>query len=272
MLELKAELKATHTPLQDLIIAHRLLSEEDLTRLYAKELNLPFVRLSVSELSPEYLRLLPEHMARRYKAVVFDVQPGDTKLVATDNPNDVAVNDLLRKILGENYKLFMATPSHLHSALDAYRRHNITHPESLVKDLHQTSIKSQEDPRIFQTVHFLIEQAVSRHATAIHIEPRENIVVVRFRISGSLSEAYKLPRNVLEPIVSRLKLLSGSNLSQAVSLEGRFRIESHESIYTISMTTLPVIDGEKVVLRLHNESASAPSLEHWVSGEIILRL
>jgi type IV pilus assembly protein PilB len=258
--DLKAELKATHIPLSELILRHNILSEEKLAKSYAAELGLPYVRLAVSNLEPVHLRLMPENISRRYRAVVFDVKPDDTKLVATDNQLPSEVTKLLSKLLGDNYELFLSSPSQVHSALDVYRQLGVHHSDIVNSTVEDNPVERPDDPRIYKTVYHVIDQAIDRGASVIHIEPREDVIVVRFRIDGHLKEAYKIPIAVLAPLVTRIKLLAGLRPDINLSQSGRFRVESHNSTFSLDVVTLPMADGEKITLSIKNESLTPPTL------------
>jgi type IV pilus assembly protein PilB len=111
---------------------------------------------------------------------------------------------------------------------------------------------------VAQTVNILIEYGVKAGASDIHIEPRENFVVVRYRIDGLLREANKLPRKLLGALVSRIKILSNMKIDEhRAPQDGRFKVEVSGNVYALRVSTLPILDGEKVVMRILNESTKA---------------
>lgn len=253
--ELKAEVRATHVPLADLALSRQVISEEQFTKAFAEELELPFAKLPLSDLPPAYLRLLPERIARRYRAIVFDVADNDTKSVAIDSPLSPEVSEMLPKLLGDNYKLFIAPSSHIHSALDTYRHLNVNHSEVVNRTVEQPGVEIKDNPAIYKTLHYIIEKAIENRASVIHIEPSDQFVLVRFRVNGQLKLAYKLPIALLSPLVNRIKLASGLISGLKIIQEGRFRLESQGQTYSVDAFILPLADGEKATLQLHNESA-----------------
>src|SRR5581483_2195024 len=106
-------------PLQDLAIKNKLISEEELTKLYAEEIEVPYVELNAKEIKAEVLKQLPERIARQYNAVVFDAQK-DAKLVAMEDPDDIQALNFLHKQLGNNIKVYITTSSLLQAALGQY--------------------------------------------------------------------------------------------------------------------------------------------------------
>jgi type IV pilus assembly protein PilB len=119
-----------------------------------------------------------------------------------------------------------------------------------------------EDSPIAQTVNLIIEYGVKAGASDVHIEPRENYVLIRYRVDGILKEANKLPKKVLGALVSRIKILSNLKIDERrMPQDGRFKVQVSDQIYALRVSTLPIVDGEKVVMRILNESAKAATLE-----------
>ena len=267
---LRQQEKNEKRPLQDLVIRNNLLNEKDLTKLYAKEIDVPFVELNPTEIKRTVLKLIPERVALQYHAVVFDVDKDGNKLLAMSDPDDIQAVSFLQKQLGTNLKVHIATASQVQTALDQYRG-NIGNELTKVMSEEETSSEEEaevdeaevaEDSPIAQTVNLIIEYGVKSGASDIHIEPREGYVVVRYRIDGILREANKLPRKVLAPLVSRIKILSNLKIDEhRAPQDGRFKVQFASQMYALRVSTLPIIDGEKVVMRILNESSKPATLE-----------
>jgi len=265
--ELKEQEKADKKPLQDLALKNNLVSERDLTKLYADEIEVPLIELNSKEIKKETLSILPERIARQYHAVVFGVDENDTKLVAMEDPDDIQALNFLQKQLGSNIRVYITLSSLLQSALDQYRGgENIDNELTKVMSGEDgiddsTEIDEEdlaEDSPIAQTVNLLIEYGIKSGASDIHIEPRENFVVIRYRIDGLLREANKLPRKVLGALVSRIKILSNLKIDEhRAPQDGRFKVQVNGLVYALRVSTLPIVDGEKVVMRILNESSKA---------------
>lgn len=269
-------------PLQDLVIKNNLLSEKELTKLYAAEIEIPFIELNGKEINHDVLKLLPERIARQYNAVVFLIEE-DTKFVAMEDPDDIQALNFLQKQLGTNIKIHITTASLLQSALDQYRG-NISSELTKVIASNEEAEKEEEvdendlaeDSPVAQTVNLIIEYGIKAGASDIHLEPREDFVVVRYRIDGVLREANKLPRNLLGALVSRIKILSNLKIDEhRAPQDGRFKIEMSGLAYALRVSTLPILDGEKVVMRILNESTKAADfteLGFWGSALTNLKL
>ena len=260
---LHAQAEADKQPLQDVVIKNNLVSEKDLTKLYADEIEVPFVELKASDIKHDILKLLPERIARQYNAVVFDTVDKDTKLVAMEDPDDILALNFLQKQLGNKLKVHITTTSLLQAALDQYRGNISSELTKVIADNEDNSEDEEvdesdlaEDSPVAQTVNIIIEYGVKAGASDIHIEPREEFVSVRYRIDGVLRETNKLPRKLLGALVSRIKILSNLKIDEhRAPQDGRFKIEVSGLVYALRVSTLPILDGEKVVMRILNESS-----------------
>lgn len=268
--KLQAEAKKTGKPLQDLVLKHELMSDEALTKLYALEVEVPFIKLDPKTVDRKTIMLIPERIARQYNAVLFDIKDGVRQL-AMEDPDDVQAVDFIQKYIGAKFKLFIATKENILAALDQYREGMSTELGKVIdievqQEKHEEETVSEEDVAedspIAQTVNLLLEYGIRAGASDVHIEPREEYVQVRYRIDGVLREANKLPRNVLSALVSRIKILSNLKIDERrVPQDGRFKVVVSGKLYALRVSTLPISDGEKVVMRVLDESNKALTLE-----------
>ncbi|HVV66902.1 MAG TPA: GspE/PulE family protein [Candidatus Saccharimonadales bacterium] len=250
--------------LQDEVVKNNLLSEKDLTQLYADEIEVPYVELNARDIKHDVLKLLPERIARQYGAIVFAVDPNGTKLVAMEDPDDIQALNFLQKQLGSDIKVHITTHSLLQAALDQYRGNISSELTKVIADDDTAGEETgevdekdlAEDSPVAQTVNIIIEYGIKAGASDIHIEPRENYVVVRYRIDGLLREANKLPRRLLGALVSRIKILSNLKIDEhRAPQDGRFKVNVNGQVYALRVSTLPILDGEKVAMRILNESS-----------------
>lgn len=268
---LREEESTEKRPLQDLAISNGLISEKEMTELYANETDVPFVELQPKEIKREVLRLVPERIARQYAVVLFDVDQEGNKLLAMEDPDDIQATSFLKKQLGDNIKIHIATRSQIQAALDQYRGTIGSELTKVVSDEDLEDIDGEdevdeedlaEDSPIAQTVNLLIEYAIRSSASDIHIEPRENHVVVRYRVDGVLREANKLPKRVQNALVSRIKILANLKIDERrAPQDGRFKIQVGTDMFALRVSTLPIAEGEKVVMRILNESGKPITLE-----------
>ncbi|MGA3150457.1 MAG: GspE/PulE family protein [Candidatus Saccharimonadales bacterium] len=273
--QLKALLEQQKTekkPLQELALKANLVSEKELAYLYSGLIEVPFVELAPRNINKEVLKLIPERVARQYNAVVFDVKLDGSKLLAMEDPDDVQALNFLQKQLGPDVQVYLATRSNILAALDQYRS-NITSELTQViasenssqKNDEEEEVKEEdvaEDSPVAQTVNLIIDFAIKQGASDIHIEPREDYVSIRYRIDGQLRETNKLPKKILLPLVSRIKILSNLKIDERrAPQDGRFKVVVGSGQYALRVSTLPIADGEKVAMRILNESSKASSLQ-----------
>jgi type IV pilus assembly protein PilB len=255
---------------QEAVLKANLISEKDLTKMYAQEIDVPYIELNSKEVKREILKLIPERIARQYNVVLYGIEEDGSKLLAMDDPDDIQAVNFLKKELGNKIKVSIATKQSILQALDQYRGNIsseltkvISPDEQLDEEDDEVSEEDlAEDSPIAQTVNLLIEYAVKAGASDVHIEPREGHVLVRYRVDGILKEANKLPKKVLNALVSRIKILSNLKIDEKrAPQDGRFKIAANGQIYALRVSTLPIVDGEKVVMRILNESSKALTLE-----------
>lgn len=256
--------------LQSLVVQNRLMDEETLTKTYANYAGIPFITIEPATIRSEVLNKIPERIARQYNAVLFKIDKDGTMHLAMDDPDDVQAFNFIQKQIGENIKLYIATRTNILTCLENYRGDVTKELNQVIDVQREDSGESQivseadvsENSPIAQTVNLLLEYAIRSSASDVHIEPREEYVQVRYRIDGVLQEVNRLPRNVMNALISRVKILSNLKIDERrVPQDGRFKIRVGGKQYALRVSTLPVIDGEKVVMRILDESNQAVSLQ-----------
>lgn len=272
----QAEQTAAQTgqSLEQIVIHRHLIGERDLVALYAKSINLPYVDLTNVKIPREVLSHIPERIAKKYQAVIFGVDK--TKNIwqlAMSDPEDVQTVDVIEKQLGGSIQVYVATAGDIASVLDQYRTGLDSEISQAIQASSTDSSKSDasdtvsaedisEDAPIAKTVNIILEYAVKSRASDVHIEPREGIVQIRYRIDGILRESMTLPRQILPAVVSRIKILANLKIDEhRVPQDGRFKATIGSKTAAIRVATLPVMDGEKVVMRILDESTKAATLE-----------
>lgn len=266
---LKEEASNSRRPLQDLVIQNQITDQRALTKAFADYAGIPYVEIEPRDIPSTVLAKIPERIARQYNAVLFKIDDDGLQHLAMDDPDDIQAVDFIEKVIGKNTKIYIATHDNILAALENYRG-DVNKELSKVIDIQrETSSETpiaeadiSEDSPIAQTLNLLLEYAIRSQASDIHIEPREDFVQVRYRIDGVLKEVNRLPRNVLNALTSRIKILSNLKIDERrIPQDGRFKIKVGGRQYALRVSTLPVADGEKVALRILDESNQAISLE-----------
>lgn len=268
---LKEEGARSRRPLQDIVIQNKIVDEKQLTQAFADYAQIPFVEIDPRDIPQDVLNRIPERIARQYNAVLFKVDEDGTQHLAMDDPDDVQAVSFIEKQIGEQVRIYLATRSNILSCLENYRG-DVNKELNQVIDVQRegeagesqaiTEADIAEDSPIAQTVNLLLEYAIRSNASDVHIEPREDFVQIRYRIDGVLKEVNRLPRNVMNALVSRVKILSNLKIDERrVPQDGRFKIKVAGKQYALRVSTLPVVDGEKIVMRILDESNQSVSLE-----------
>lgn len=264
-----------HVSVADLLISKKIITEKDLVKLYGEVYKIPFIDLSKTEIKKDTLQKLSEKIARRYQAVVFDQEKNSYKIAMSD-PLDIQAVQFIEKELGYSAKFYIASATDISLALDLYKEGLTTEISKVIKETEGIEIDEkiedkitagnvqeivQEAP-IARALTIILEYAVKSRASDIHFEPRENLVQVRFRVDGILQDTMTLPKPLLSSLVTRIKILSNLRIDEhRVPQDGRIKLKIGPRVISIRVSTLPIVDGEKVVMRLLDESTKAPTLD-----------
>ena len=266
---LKEEAARSKRTLQDTVVDQRITDEKTLIQLFADYASIPYVEIDALNIPKDVLALIPERIARQYNAIIFKVDQDGVRHLAMEDPDDVQAVNFLQKEIGLNSRIYIATRDNILGALEAYRG-DVNQKLNEVIDIQRedksdSAVSEQditEDSPIAQTVNLLLEYAIRSHASDVHIEPREEFVQIRYRVDGILKEVNRLPRNVLGALISRIKILANLKIDERrVPQDGRFKIKVGGKQYALRVSSLPIADGEKIVMRILDESNEAVSLE-----------
>lgn len=252
--------------LEAYLLKHKILTEEKLYSAVASYFKLPFIKLKDLAVRKDILFLVPEVIANTHKIVAFDKKENVIKLAIT-NPDDIQTMEFIAKKTGLQPELSIALPTEINEYLKQYRLslkaefQEITTRPKRIEDKKKLQELAENLP-IVRIVDSLLEHAIFEGASDIHIEPLEKEVVIRYRVDGILRKVMSLPKTVHPGIIARIKILSNLKLDEhRLPQDGRFKIETKEYKISFRVSMMPIFDGEKVVMRLLNESAKPLSLE-----------
>ena len=270
----KAESKSQKTGknIADILLEEKLISSDELNKLKAYILGIPFVDLSKEKIDRSVLDYIPEPIARKHNIIAFR-KNGNELEVAMNNPDDLQTIDFIRK--KSNLKILPRFTSleSVKYAVEQYQKSLEAEFGEIIKveseKVPKTSgeeaelKKIAEDLPVVSIVDTLIKHAILQDASDIHIEPMEKEVLVRYRIDGILHDAMVLPQKINEGVVARIKVLSNLKLDEhRLPQDGRFKIENKEHKFSFRVSILPVYDGEKIVMRLLPEDSKGFTLEN----------
>ncbi len=255
--------------LGDVLIELGYIKENDLVMFLAKQLNIPFLELNSYKIKPEVIRELPEALARRLKAIPLD-RIKDGFLVAMTDPTDIVGYDEIARKLKKNIRVVIVRESELSRILDeVYRR--TEEIASLVGELEQeiafsgivNEIEDEaHDAPIKKLLQSIFEDAVQVNASDIHIEPADDGLRIRLRVDGVLQEQVMQGKNIISALILKLKLIAKLNISERrLPQDGRFTIRVKDKKIDVRIATMPVQNGESVVMRLLDQTTGLLHLE-----------
>ena len=260
----------------DALVSEGLITQEELIKLEAYILGIPFVNLEKERVSPEVLRVIPEPIARSHNIVAFRKKGNDLEVAMLD-PEDLRTIEFIKKTTPLKILPRLTTPDSIKNVLRQYQKtleaefgEIIRREAGVIKPIKEEEIveeredleKVAKELPVIRIVDTLMKHAILQRASDIHIEPLEKEVVVRYRIDGILHDTMTLPKVASPGIVARIKVLSNLKLDEhRLPQDGRFKVETEDYKYSIRVSILPVFDGEKIVMRLLAETAKGFTLE-----------
>ncbi len=249
-----------------------MIDETSLLNLLASQLSIPLIDINNYNYSNEVAKLLPESIARRYRALVLEERDKDF-LVAMADPTDIYALDEIQGKLNKPVGQAIVRESDLLEHFDlVYRRtEEISALASeLGQDLSETATDLTEllqtemtDAPVAKLLQSIFEDAVQVGASDIHIEPDQHVIRIRQRVDGVLQEQVMQETQIAPAVVVRLKLMSGLNISEKrLPQDGRFHVMVNQRDIDVRLSTMPVQYGESVVMRLLDQTRGALELDH----------
>lgn len=270
-----------------LLLEKKLIAENDLRKLEAYILGIPFIDLTRERIDPAVLHLIPEPIAQKYSVIAFK-RAGAELQIAMIDPANIEIIEFIKKTTNLKILPRLTNKESVIEALKQYKKPleaefkeifaQETPPSGEIAgagketDIHLEDLKKiAEDLPIIRIVDTLIQHAILQRASDIHVEPTEKDVVIRYRIDGILHDAMILPKKVALGIVARIKVMSNLKIDEhRLPQDGRFKIETPEHKISFRVSILPVFDGEKIVMRLLPEDAKGFTLtEIGLRGEAL---
>ncbi|WP_347987363.1 GspE/PulE family protein [Methylomonas sp. AM2-LC] len=267
-----AEQKKTGRKLGRTLIDLNFIKETDLLNFLSRQLQIPYLDISQYKRKPEVCKELPENLARRYRAMLLESNETEVLLAMAD-PSDLMGLDEINRVLKKRIRQAVVKESDLLTAIDqAYRRTDeiISLADQLSEELAEnafdlnTLISSSEvnDAPVVKLLQSIFEDALQTNASDIHIEPDESVLRIRQRVDGVLNEHVLDNVNIASALVVRLKLMCGLNISEKrLPQDGRFSIRVKNKTLDIRLSTLPIQNGESVVMRILDQSKGLLNLD-----------
>ncbi len=249
-----------------------LMSESSLHDFLSKHLKVPFVDLKQARVDREVVKLLPEPLARRYRAIVL-LQDARGLLVGMADPSDIHAYDELQAKLKQPIRLALVGEADFLKTLDAVYRQTdeiASLAEAVRDDLKEGNVdieqlsaeESSPDAPVIKLLQTMFNDAIQARASDIHIEPGDGKLRIRLRVDGVLQEQVIDGNRVAGALVTRLKLMCGLDIAEKrLPQDGRFSMRVRDAGVDVRLATMPSTHGESVVMRLLNQSSALQSLE-----------
>ena len=259
------EQKHSTKKIGEILVEKGYLTQNDIIESLEYQLGFPRVDLNKYELREDIITLIPESLARKYKAIAID-KKGNTLIVAMVDPLNFFGIDDIKLYSKMEIETVMATNNEIQSVIEKYYSKESAkkaleefEDSSLsfidADDLEEDEILEVTSAPVVRLVNSIVEQAVKNRASDIHIEPYADSIRVRFRVDGDLIEIMKLPRNNLSPIVTRIKIIGEMNIAEKrLPQDGRVESVINGNEIDMRISSLPTVYGEKIVIRLLDKS------------------
>jgi type IV pilus assembly protein PilB len=241
------------------------IEETEVTKMLARQYRMPAVDLSRFEVDPKILKLIPPDIATKHVVLPLK-REGRTLTVAIADPNNVAAIEDIKFITRCDVFPVIAGEYTLRNAIDRYYQQSDAQLQSLLKsveqeedlevveDMEDEDVKATDladDAPVVKLINGLLTDAVKRGASDIHIEPFEHEMRVRYRVDGALHEVMKPPVKMRAALTSRVKIMAQLNIAERrVPQDGRIKLKMGTRVIDFRVSTLPVLFGEKIVLRI----------------------
>ena len=241
-------------------------AEDELTRALAKQFRVPAVDLEKVKVEEKILKLVPEDVAMKHRVLPLR-KVGRTLTVAMANPTDMGAIDNLKFLTRYEIEPVIVGEYTLQKHLEDYYGLGETGMQEMLGDLLEEEVEVVEEEEedvsvdaleaevdkapVVKFINGLLTDAVMKGVSDIHIEPYEKEMRVRYRIDGALQEVMKPPMKMKAALTSRIKILADLNIAERrVPQDGRIKLKMKNKVVDFRVSTLPVIFGEKIVLRI----------------------
>lgn len=255
------------------LIESGFLSEDQLADFLSKQLAIPYVDLKTFTLDDATVRRVPETYARRYRVLALADKP-DSVMIGMADPTDIFAYDELTRLIDKPLQLAVVKEGDLVRTIDRVFRRT-AEISGLAQELGnlgatasdqtaaQVSAGDLNDAPVVKFLQSMFEDAMQVNASDIHIEPDEKELRIRLRQDGVLHVQTSADSRVATPLLSRLKLMAGLDISEKrMPQDGRFQFKARGKTVDVRLSTVPVQYGESAVMRLLNQNSGLIGLDH----------
>ncbi len=251
--------------LGEVLVSLGFVTEYDMCSTLAEQLGYPFIPNPEDQMDPDLVALISEDLARKYRAVPIRMEDGALVVAMADPLNFLAIDDISLHT-GRRIQPAVSPEKAIQRALlKAYAVRMNGREEASGKaeePARAFDLEEEDETGVVRTVNNLIAQALHLRATDLHIEPAEHQVRIRYRVDGALQEGAPLPKSMLQPILSRIKVMAGMDIAERrLPQDGRIEVEMQGRRLDLRVNTVPTVYGEKVAIRILDRSAALLGLD-----------
>lgn len=270
-----AEKKTTKgkTKVSDFLVSEGKITDDDLKRLQAYLLGIPFMDVGSQKIDMDVLSIIPEPIARKHNIVAYKKTGNDLEIAMLDT-DDLSAVEFIKKKTGYRILPRLTSTDSMKQSLLQYQKSlkadfgdiikkETGEMQALSVDVSDKDLKKvAEDVPVVRIVDTLLKHAILQKASDIHIEPQEESLIVRYRVDGILHDAMTLPKQSALSITARIKVLSNLKLDEKrLPQDGRFKIDLDGEKVSFRVSILPTYYGEKTVMRILREGGGNFTLE-----------
>ena len=243
-------------PLGEVLLDRNLIDDEHLGQVVADLISVPLIRLAEVKIADDVLAIIPEVVARKQRIIAFARDGGGLKLAMAD-PTDKETAGFVAKKAGEPVAVYLATQRDIGEAMNLYRKDLQKNIDQMLRESVAEAVKNKDlEAPISAMLDLLIAYAYANRASDIHIEPGKKASTVRFRIDGVLHEVLDLPKNLHGQLVSKVKVSAKLRTDEKMAAQdGKMQYSLPEEELDIRVSIVPIVNGEKVVMRLLSSKA-----------------
>lgn len=256
--------------LGEVLVNEGFASDDQIVEAIKSQLGIQSINLDNINMRPDIISIIPEALARKHEVVPLDVINGQLLVVMSDPLNYFAIEEI-RAVTGYSTKIAISLRKNILENIEKY--YGKSKAEEAAQDYgkvygHKTIItetaeeEDESSAPIIKFINTIIDNAVVNGTSDIHIEPDEKEMRVRYRVDGVLREIMKTSMGMLEPVISRLKIMSELNIAEKrIPQDGRISFKSKQKNIDLRISIVPTIWGEKVVMRILDKSNFSLDLE-----------
>jgi len=257
--------------LGEILISDNIITETRLAEALSTQLKLPMFTLTRYRPMPEAIKSVPRVVSERLQLIPLSISEGDLLLVAMVNPLDLLAQDEVRMLTGRDLKVGITTSTEIKNNLD--RLYNLQgNLEDAIVEVYKdgkapasdeaSADVGADDAPVIQLVSNVLEQAVREGASDIHVEPYEKTARIRYRVDGALYTAFDYPVALHPAVSARMKIMGSMDIAERRKpQDGRILMKVSGRRIDLRVSSLPTMNGEKMVLRILDQESSAVGLE-----------